>query len=71
MRAAPQFQACLERELRAAEADQAAFERDFSPEDFQEAVAGWKDKLSRAAAGEQRWGLFTATKPAVDAVSAA
>ena len=68
MRAAPQFQSCLEGELRAAEADQAAFERDFSPEDFQEAIAGWKDKLSRAEAGEQRWGLFTATKPTADAV---
>ena len=63
MRVALQFQASLERELHAAEADQDSFEKDFCPEDFQEAVAGWKDKLSRAAAGEQRWGLFTATKP--------
>ncbi len=59
-----QFQACLTRELEAAQADQAAFENDFSPEDFQEVVAGWTDKLNRAAVGEQRWALFTATKPA-------
>ena len=58
-----QFKSCLERELHAVEAQQADFEADFSAADFQEAVAGWTDKIQRAEAGEQLWGLFTARKP--------
>jgi phosphoethanolamine N-methyltransferase len=31
-------------------------------EDYDDIVNGWKAKLQRSSAGEQRWGLFIATK---------
>jgi len=31
-------------------------------EDYDDIVKGWKTKLQRSSAGEQRWGLFIATK---------
>jgi phosphoethanolamine N-methyltransferase len=33
-----------------------------SQEDYDDIVNGWKAKLQRSSAGEQRWGLFIATK---------
>ena len=36
--------------------------QEFSREDYDAIVDGWKDKLERCAAGDQRWGLFTAEK---------
>ncbi len=35
----------------------------FGQAGFDAAAAGWQDKLARARAGEQRWGVFTARKP--------
>ena len=58
-----QFEDCLQRELKGLEGQQAAFEADFGAAEFTEAVASWNDKIQRAGAGEQRWGLFTARKP--------
>jgi hypothetical protein len=57
-----QFEECLKRELDAARAARDAFVADFGEPDYDAVVGGWGDKLRRVAAGEQRWGLFTATK---------
>ncbi len=59
-----QFEQCLDRELAAAEAGKDAFVADFGAEGFEEIVGGWRAKQKRVAQGEQRWGLFVATKPA-------
>lgn len=58
-----QFEACLKKELEAARAGREAFERDFSAADYEVIVSGWQEKLIRVGQGEQRWGLFVATKP--------
>ncbi|KAB1212292.1 Phosphoethanolamine N-methyltransferase 1 [Morella rubra] len=57
-----QFMEVLERELKALEKDKDAFIEDFSEEDYDEIVSGWKAKLTRTSSGEQRWGLFIARK---------
>ncbi|KAH7549404.1 hypothetical protein JRO89_XS13G0026100 [Xanthoceras sorbifolium] len=57
-----QFMQVLERELNAVEKDKDKFISDFSEEDYNEIVGGWKAKLIRTASGEQRWGLFIAKK---------
>lgn len=62
-RAAVQFEACLRKELEIAKASRDDFVRDFSAEDYDAIVSGWQDKLVRVGQGEQRWGLFLATKP--------
>jgi len=38
------------------------FVKEFSQEDFDWIVKGWEDKIPRCKAGQQVWGLFTATK---------
>ncbi|XP_078445971.1 phosphoethanolamine N-methyltransferase-like [Wolffia australiana] len=58
-----QFLAVLQKELDATEAGREAFIRDFSQEDYDDIVNGWKAKLKRSSSGEQRWGLFLAEKP--------
>ncbi|KAH9801668.1 phosphoethanolamine N-methyltransferase 1 [Citrus sinensis] len=57
-----QFMQVLQRELDAIEKDKDAFIKDFSEEDYNDIVGGWKAKLIRTSAGEQRWGLFLAKK---------
>ncbi|EYU33965.1 hypothetical protein ABFS83_09G056000 [Erythranthe nasuta] len=57
-----QFIKVLEKELDAVEKDKEEFIRDFSEEDYNEIVGGWKAKLVRSSSGEQRWGLFIANK---------
>ncbi|KAL6545523.1 glycylpeptide N-tetradecanoyltransferase [Orobanche gracilis] len=57
-----QFMKVLEKELDAVEKDKETFMEDFSEEDFNEIVGGWKSKLVRSSSGEQRWGLFIAKK---------
>ncbi|KAL0380162.1 UNVERIFIED_CONTAM: Phosphoethanolamine N-methyltransferase [Sesamum angustifolium] len=57
-----QFIQVLEKELDAVEKDRETFIRDFSEEDYNEIVGGWKAKLVRSSSGEQRWGLFIAQK---------
>ncbi|KAF8398992.1 hypothetical protein HHK36_014857 [Tetracentron sinense] len=52
----------LRRELDAVEKGKDAFIRDFSKEDYNEIVGGWKAKLIRSSSGEQSWGLFFAKK---------
>ncbi|XP_074583787.1 phosphoethanolamine N-methyltransferase 2-like isoform X1 [Curcuma longa] len=57
-----QFLEVLQRELDAVEKEKEAFIQDFSQEDYDEIVNGWKAKLKRSSVGEQRWGLFIAKK---------
>ncbi|KAL6010125.1 Phosphoethanolamine N-methyltransferase [Asimina triloba] len=57
-----QFLKVLKKELDAVEKNKDAFIQDFSAEDYSDIVDGWKAKLIRSAAGEQRWGLFIAKK---------
>ena len=59
----PAFEASLRAELARAAAGKAAFVAEFSEEDYDEVVGGWEAKLERVAGGEQKWGLFYATKP--------
>ncbi len=58
-----QFEACLRKELETAKDGRDDFVLDFSAEDYDAIVSGWQDKLVRVGEGEQRWGLFQATKP--------
>lgn len=57
-----QFLEVLQSELDAVEKDKDAFIQEFSKEDYDEIVSGWKAKLKRSSFGEQRWGLFMAKK---------
>ncbi|KAK6921298.1 hypothetical protein RJ641_014976, partial [Dillenia turbinata] len=57
-----QFIRVLEKELKSVEGNKQEFIRDFSEEDYNDIVDGWKAKLGRSASGEQRWGLFIAKK---------
>ncbi|PKI52842.1 hypothetical protein CRG98_026790 [Punica granatum] len=57
-----QFIKVLERELDAVEKDKEAFISDFTQQDYDDIVNGWKAKLVRSSSCEQRWGLFIAKK---------
>ncbi|CAD6271349.1 unnamed protein product [Miscanthus lutarioriparius] len=57
-----QFLNVLRRELGEVEKNKEAFLADFTQEDYDDIVNGWNAKLKRSSAGEQRWGLFIATK---------
>lgn len=57
-----QFIRVLQRELDSVEQEKDAFISDFSVEDYNDIVGGWKAKLVRSTMGEQRWGLFIAKK---------
>ncbi|KFK39125.1 hypothetical protein AALP_AA3G204100 [Arabis alpina] len=57
-----QFVQVLRRELERVEKEKEEFIADFSKEDYDDIVGGWKAKLERTASGEQKWGLFIANK---------
>lgn len=57
-----QFAEILQRELDVVEKNMEEFICDFSKEDYNEIVDGWKAKLKRTKSGEQRWGIFIANK---------
>ncbi|XP_015582654.2 phosphomethylethanolamine N-methyltransferase isoform X1 [Ricinus communis] len=57
-----QFNQVLKRELDVIEKEKDEFIHDFSEEDYNDIVGGWKAKLIRSSSGEQRWGLFIAKK---------
>lgn len=57
-----QFIHVLQRELQEVEKEKDVFISDFSEEDYNDIVGGWKAKLMRSTVGEQRWGLFIAKK---------
>jgi phosphoethanolamine N-methyltransferase len=52
----------LKRELDRVEKEKEKFISDFSKEDYDDIVGGWKSKLERCASDEQKWGLFIANK---------
>lgn len=60
----PQFIECLSSELARLEAGKGAFVARFGAAGYESVAAGWREKLSRARAGEQRWGVYSARKPA-------
>lgn len=57
-----QFLKVLQKELDTIEKERNEFIQDFSEEDYNDIVGGWKSKLIRSSSGEQRWGLFIAYK---------
>ncbi|XP_075902732.1 phosphoethanolamine methyltransferase isoform X2 [Nelusetta ayraudi] len=57
-----QFIEVIETELKRAEAIKEEFIEEFSEEDYLAIVNGWREKLGRSKTGDQRWGLFHATK---------
>ncbi|KAF5730309.1 phosphoethanolamine N-methyltransferase 1 isoform X1 [Tripterygium wilfordii] len=60
-----QFLEVLQRELNAIEKEKDAFIADFSEDDYNDIVGGWKSKLVRSSSGEQKWGLFIAKKSGI------
>lgn len=60
-----QFVAFLHAESSQLEAGKADFISKFGHEEYADYQRSWKSKLRRAQAGEQRWGLCMARKPAV------
>ena len=59
-----QFVRVLERELKATREMKDEFVRDFSLSDYDALISGWEGKMQRCAAGDQKWGLFSAHKSA-------
>ena len=59
-----QFVAMLEGELAAARAAGDGLAADLGAETAAATLEAWEAKLARASAGEQRWAVFTASKPA-------
>lgn len=57
-----QFLEVLQRELDMTAKNKDEFLQDFSEKDYDDIVNGWNAKLKRSSLGEQRWGLFIATK---------
>uniref|UniRef100_A0AAQ5ZRH9 phosphoethanolamine N-methyltransferase n=1 Tax=Amphiprion ocellaris TaxID=80972 RepID=A0AAQ5ZRH9_AMPOC len=57
-----QFIQVIKTELQRAEAIKDEFIKEFSEEDYYAVVNGWKEKLERSNNGDQRWGLFHATR---------
>lgn len=57
-----QFIQVIQTELERAVAIKEEYIAEVSEEDYLEVVSGWSDKLKRCNAGDQRWGLFYATK---------
>lgn len=56
------FIGSVQRELDVAEKERDKFIAEFSEADYDAVVNGWKEKLQRALAGEQRWGVFLAKR---------
>jgi len=57
-----QFIQVIKTELQRAESMKAEFIKEFSEEDYLAIVNGWSEKLQRCNTGDQRWGLFYATR---------
>ncbi|KAM4585860.1 phosphoethanolamine methyltransferase isoform 1-T1 [Fundulus diaphanus] len=57
-----QFIQVIQTELQKAEAIKEEFIQEFSEEDYFAIVNGWREKLGRSKSGDQRWGLFHATR---------
>ncbi|XP_056092994.1 phosphoethanolamine methyltransferase isoform X1 [Rhinichthys klamathensis goyatoka] len=57
-----QFIQVIKTELQRAEDMKDEFIQEFSKDDYDAIVKGWTEKLLRCETGDQRWGLFYATK---------
>ncbi|XP_060771121.1 phosphoethanolamine methyltransferase isoform X1 [Neoarius graeffei] len=57
-----QFIQVIKDELKKAEEMKVEFIQEFSQEDYDAIVNGWTEKLQRCEVGDQRWGLFYATR---------
>ncbi|XP_054890676.1 phosphoethanolamine methyltransferase isoform X1 [Poeciliopsis prolifica] len=57
-----QFIQVIQTELQRAEDIKKEFIQEFSEEDYSAIVNGWREKLDRSKSGDQRWGLFHATR---------
>ncbi|CAM4618017.1 unnamed protein product [Leuciscus chuanchicus] len=57
-----QFIQVIKTELQRAEEMKEEFIQEFSKDDYDDIVKGWTEKLQRCETGDQRWGLFYATK---------
>lgn len=57
-----EFMEILRKELASFEQNKQLFVKDFSDADYNAIVEGWNAKLTRCEKGEQKWGLFLATK---------
>ena len=57
------FVESLKKELVKTEAIKEQFIDEFSQEDYDAIVNGWRDKVHRTSQGDQRWGFFYAEKP--------
>lgn len=57
-----QFIQVIQTELQRAETIKKEFIQEFSEEDYFAIVNGWREKLQRSKSGDQRWGLFHATR---------
>lgn len=57
-----QFIQVIKSELQRAEEIKDDFIQEFSMEDYDVIINGWREKLQRCETGDQRWGLFYATK---------
>ncbi|XP_041930038.1 phosphoethanolamine methyltransferase isoform X1 [Alosa sapidissima] len=57
-----QFIQVIKSELEKAEVMREEFVQEFSKEDYDAIMKGWTEKLQRCELGDQRWGLFYATK---------
>jgi phosphoethanolamine N-methyltransferase len=58
------FVCMLKKELQRIDDIRDEFIKEFSETDHKELVDGWNSKIERCAAGDQKWGLFYAEKPA-------
>lgn len=56
------FLPSLFKELKRGEERKQEILEEFSEEDYNALVNGWREKVTRATAGEQRWGIFFAKK---------
>ncbi|KAJ8255283.1 hypothetical protein GJAV_G00203130 [Gymnothorax javanicus] len=57
-----QFMQVIQMELQKMEAITEEFMKEFSEEDYNAIVTGWREKLQRSLQGDQRWGLFYAER---------
>ncbi|XP_067314161.1 uncharacterized protein [Pseudorasbora parva] len=57
-----QFIQVIKSELQRAEEMKEEFIQEFCKEDYDAIINGWTEKLQRCETGDQRWGLFYATK---------
>ncbi|KAK4029973.1 phosphoethanolamine N-methyltransferase [Daphnia magna] len=56
------FVEILQKETKSFAEQKEDFIKEFSPEDYNDILSGWQDKVKRCSEGDQAWGLFIAHK---------